>query len=232
MGYYETVTSTIDWCEPNYTHSYYIAEFYNSLSNIVFILSGIAGVVLSRKLGYEAVFWVQYMCNIVIGIGSFAFHATLQYNGQQMDELSMVFTIIFYIMLIQKSRLLSIALTVYSCVFSVLYYNYPWPTLFQIHFILWYITALVLHYLRLKDGLDYIVYGYVSSVVIGFFFWNLDFHFCEELHWLKGHAIWHILMGINSWYGPTFSVYVRAQDLNPRIRWKWGMPYVDVKKLS
>ncbi|KAF8748183.1 Ceramidase [Rhizoctonia solani] len=36
-------TATIDWCEDNYTHTHYVAEWYNTISNIPFILLGLFG---------------------------------------------------------------------------------------------------------------------------------------------------------------------------------------------
>jgi dihydroceramidase len=261
-GYYKTVTSSIDWCEPNYTHSYYIAEFYNSFSNILFIISGIYGMILSIKLGYEKRYWIQYLFNIIVGLGSFGFHATLQFEKQQLDESPMVFAVIFlfYIMLMTDAvssttdkrwyaqtlarKLILIFLTVYACVFSRLHYQYRWTTFFQIHFGIWCVSTFVIfigHYRRLRKknpnyDLDRVVVTYILTVLVGTIFWNLDFHFCESLHWIKGHAIWHILLGINSWFGPTFTVYVRsdALDMNPQIRWFCYnmLPYVEIQKLS
>ncbi|RUS17275.1 hypothetical protein BC937DRAFT_90170, partial [Endogone sp. FLAS-F59071] len=31
-GYWGKVTSSVDWCEINYEFSYYIAEFWNTIS--------------------------------------------------------------------------------------------------------------------------------------------------------------------------------------------------------
>ena len=39
-GYWGPVTSSIDWCEENYVQSYYIAEFWNTITNAGFIALG------------------------------------------------------------------------------------------------------------------------------------------------------------------------------------------------
>lgn len=261
-GYFPNVTSSIDWCEPNYINSYYIAEFYNSFSNILFIISGIYGVLLSKKFGYEKRYWLQYAFNIIVGLGSFCFHATLQFEAQQLDESPMVFAVIllFYNMLmtdVVSSRkdnrwyaqtymqyLLPVLLISYASLFARLHYYYNWTTFFQLHFLFWCLASFVLfigHYIRLRKSkptydLDKLVIIYILTAVVGTLFWNLDFHFCKTLHWLKGRAIWHTLLGINSWFGPTFAVYVRAEALgmNPKIRWFVCnmLPYVEISKLE
>ncbi|KAI8393790.1 uncharacterized protein BYT42DRAFT_18851 [Radiomyces spectabilis] len=32
VGYWGPITSSVDWCEKNYTHWYYVAEWWNTLS--------------------------------------------------------------------------------------------------------------------------------------------------------------------------------------------------------
>ena len=90
VGYWGVPTSTIDFCEPNYEVSHFVAEFWNALSSIPIALVGFSGMLLSRsqQLGYEQMACYAVVC--IVGIGSVAFHATLMRTGQVLDELPML----------------------------------------------------------------------------------------------------------------------------------------------
>ena len=88
-------TGNINFCEPDYEVSHYIAEFWNSVSSIPMILTGVFGMCLARwqHLGPE-----QMACYFgvgLVGCGSFAFHATLMRTGQIADEVPMLWSILF-----------------------------------------------------------------------------------------------------------------------------------------
>jgi dihydroceramidase len=80
IGFWGPVTSTIDWCETNYTITTYIAEFWNTISNISFILFGIFGVLNAYLQRFELRFAVTFLGVVAIGVGSAMFHGTLQYQ--------------------------------------------------------------------------------------------------------------------------------------------------------
>lgn len=90
-GYWGTVTSEIDWCEENYTISLYVAEFWNTLSSLAFVLLSSFGVFWVWKHRLEERFLLAYASTGVIGIGSVLFHATLKRTSQLLDEVPMLF---------------------------------------------------------------------------------------------------------------------------------------------
>lgn len=78
-GYWGPATSTIDWCEPNYERSAYVAEFWNTVSNLLFVLVGLYGLAQSMRQGFEWRFHAQFIGIMVTGFGSAMFHGTLQH---------------------------------------------------------------------------------------------------------------------------------------------------------
>ena len=106
IGYWGEVTSTLDWCEENYTIVFYVAEFWNTVSNVLLIL-------LPLFLMYSLVVQRFGVVNIlgvfslsVVGVGSLLFHGTLLYGMQLLDELPMLIAaafLVFHMMTITLS---------------------------------------------------------------------------------------------------------------------------------
>ncbi|PYH42107.1 ceramidase [Aspergillus saccharolyticus JOP 1030-1] len=91
-GYWSPVTSTLNWCEEDYYATIYSAEIVNTLTNLLFMWLGIKGIRSCRRNGHDRIFEVAYYGYLVVGTGSFLFHATLKYPMQLVDELSMIYT--------------------------------------------------------------------------------------------------------------------------------------------
>ncbi|KAJ2778398.1 alkaline ceramidase ydc1 [Coemansia javaensis] len=87
-GFWGDVTSSVDWCEPNYEWTPYIAEFFNSWSSMAMVVLGEACARMNPT-GHGA-FTLLGRSITVVGIGSWLFHATLKYSMQMTDELPML----------------------------------------------------------------------------------------------------------------------------------------------
>ncbi len=103
-GYWGKRTATIDWCESNYEVSRFIAEFWNTISNLVMILLPLYAIYWSfkhRQFAKRNKFKKHFQvpkstiyCQIgllIVGIGSWMFHMTLLYPMQLLDELPMLY---------------------------------------------------------------------------------------------------------------------------------------------
>ncbi|KAD5803673.1 hypothetical protein E3N88_15033 [Mikania micrantha] len=96
-SFWGPVTSTTEWCEQNYVYSSYIAEFYNTISNIPSIILALIGLVIALSQRFEKRFSILHISNMILAIGSMLFHSTLQRLQQQGDETPMVWEMLLYI---------------------------------------------------------------------------------------------------------------------------------------
>lgn len=91
-GYWEPVTSTLNWCEEDYYATIYSAEIVNTLTNILFMYLAFKGAANCIRNGHDQIFLITFVGYFLVGTGSFLFHATLKYPMQLVDELSMIYT--------------------------------------------------------------------------------------------------------------------------------------------
>lgn len=83
-----------------------------------------------RRNGHDTVFIVAFLGYLLVGIGSFFFHATLKYQWQLVDECSMIYSTLllcFVTFSYSKSRqyAFTLALALVSlAIFITLYYHY------------------------------------------------------------------------------------------------------------
>ncbi|CEG40964.1 alkaline phytoceramidase [Plasmopara halstedii] len=237
VGYWGPTTSTIDWCENNYEISYYIAEFWNTTSNALFVVLGLYGLYRSIQMKFEPRFHLQFLGVMITGFGSAMFHGTLQHVYQQCDETPMVWSILVWNYIVYTDEIQKIPLknaesyviaflTLIGAVFTVLHAIFRFTTAFQVFFGVFAISAclrLCVHYTNIKDSrARAVAQSYVAFGLIGLVFWLMDYHYCQVVRNLpvnpQGHAWWHIFMGVSSYHGPIFMQYVRMEQLKRNAR--------------
>lgn len=88
-------TSPHDWCERNYVHSDYVAEYYNTLSNLPFIAIAAFQLYLCQSYAKHVTKHIVSLWILMafVGFGSAYYHATLSLAGQIIDELSIFYLI-------------------------------------------------------------------------------------------------------------------------------------------
>lgn len=89
-GFWDPVTSTIDWCELNYHYSIYIAEFCNTMTNIPGLIANAYLAYMTYQSGVPTRYAMGYVSGMMIGLGSTGFHSTLKWTWQLLDEFPMV----------------------------------------------------------------------------------------------------------------------------------------------
>jgi dihydroceramidase len=248
--YWGNNTALIDFCEKNYDITIYIAEFFNTISNIVIILLALYGFKHSINNDFNYIFSIQYLSIVFVGIGSSLFHCTLRYTEQQLDEIPMMIGLFIWLYIIYKKewikyillqKYLYIFLIKLCILYSILHIKYSFVTIFQITFALLVILSIYRIYKYNKsinsNELKYIVKLYLYSAIIGAMCWLLDYHFCDLINKLpfnlQLHAFWHILSGINVYLGPVFMQYIRAKEehKNPKIEYNClNIPYIVIQK--
>ncbi|RVX08089.1 Alkaline ceramidase [Vitis vinifera] len=84
------------------------------------------------------------------------------------------------------------------------------------------------YYIHTKDtSAKRLAKWYVVTLFLGSLCWLFDRLFCKEISgWPvnpQGHALWHVLMGFNSYFANTFLMFCRAQqrDWAQRLSISW-----------
>ncbi|KAF8215870.1 ceramidase [Mycena galopus ATCC 62051] len=209
IGFHGVATSTIDWCEVQIMLS---SQMANSFSNIATVSVAVyASLVLTT-------FPVPHRFILIglIGLGSFWFHATLQFQAQLADELPMIYvtSIALFLLFDQDSgfhfnslrtRLLSIGTILFNILFTRSYYINRNPIYHQVVFgVLLFSIAVRIYYLLKRKAIGILFGSGVAQFLFAFLLWNLDNIFCDTLtRWkvaigwplaflLEGHSWWHV----------------------------------------
>lgn len=246
QGYWGPITASTEWCEKNYEVTPMVAEFYNTVSNAPGIILALIGLYYSISQRFERRFSVLHLSTIALGFGSILFHATLKHAQQQSDETPMVWVMLLYIYVLYSPdwhyrSTMPTVLFLYGTVFAILHSQFRFVVGFQLQLV--FLAVLCLprmykYYIHTAEPpVRKLAHRYILFLVVGGMFWFADRFFCNQMSklWVnaQGHALWHVLMGFNSYFGNTFLQYCRAEQLNwnPRVEYLLGvLPYVKVQK--
>jgi len=219
VNHYWKRSSTLDWCEQNYHTSQFIAEFYNSLTNICYILLAIYGMYNVRKHHFESRFFIAYMSILIIGLGSFCFHTTLVWEMQLADELPMIYaTCVFLYILFESSKhnqygyVLPVLLFLDALLITVYYVHSKNPVFHQvmngINTVAIALRGMYLFYFKLpyltsgvREKMAYLVRMGCFLYLMGFVAWNMDNVFCEQLRWLREETVPSVVSPLLQFHG-------------------------------
>lgn len=237
-GYWDKVTSTIDWCEENYVVTPYIAEAMNTLSNSVFIILAGYAMYSAFKNHLEVRFILISFGFALVGVGSWLFHMTLKYEFQLLDELPMIYATCIPMWSVfsegvttKKSITIGTSVLFGANLLTAVYLYFKDPTIHQVAYAL--LNVFIVgrsHYLTLKfvkDPVDRaklfrtMIRG-VGTFLTGYALWNMDVHFCNS--WIKLrrnigmpygfffelHSWWHVLTGTGVYFYVVYLEYLRV----------------------
>lgn len=179
---------SVKFCEDKYKVSNYVAEYYNTLSAISYILVGI--LLYNTKLKEIAI------STILLGTGTGILHSTLRYYGQWLDELSML-TLSFF--LIKRLRKCELNKETNNLILFILFFIY---FVFVNYFIIFLgvFSALQIYLYKLSKSAKIfknkwkrrLINLYIFIFIISSMCWVMDQTLCNYVKDYNLHAIWHI----------------------------------------
>lgn len=245
-GFWGKPTSTLDWCEENYAQTYYIAEFWNTLSNLAMIFPAITGFYYAYRNNLERHIMLCFISLWLVGFGSWNFHMTLLYEMQLFDELPMIWgsLMLMYVMLTHlfeevfkqnsvNDLLMKMSLILYGVVCTTIYLCLKTPILFQVAYgILVTLTVIFdTKIIREKKCDTRIFYASILFYYGGFFLWLIDNFYCQSLRTIRSsqvlpfalnpftqlHAWWHFMAGYGAYLHILFVAHSRLVSNGKRF---------------
>ncbi|KAJ6777083.1 ALKALINE CERAMIDASE [Salix koriyanagi] len=173
-------------------------------------------------------------------------NAGTQNLQQQGDETPMVWEMLLYFYILYSPdwhyrSTMPTFLFLYGAAFAIVHALIRFEIGFKVHYLilcLLCVPRMYKYYIYTKDAsAKRLAKLYLATISMGSLWWLFDCLFCSNIsQWYfnpEGHALWHILMGFNSYFANTFLMFWRAQQLgwNPKVAHFMGFfPYVTIQK--
>ena len=217
-GFWGPVDTTASFCENHYSTSPYFAEFFNAWTSFIYV---IVGVYLIGKFSQHVWIPIAALWLVLIGFGSFAYHATMRYSMQLVDELPMVGFIVTLIVAkttskdhegIQKySTWIQIWVITQALALVALYLYYELYQVFLDGFTILVIHDAVVGYLLTSRGAHLQMKRTVQIcailfIILGRIVWEAENQLCakyQSLVWPL-HTIWHFLSAASAYNSCIF----------------------------
>ncbi|CAN4095901.1 unnamed protein product [Withania somnifera] len=180
-SFWGPVTSTKEWCELNYVRSSYVAEFFNTISNVPGIILALIGPVNALRQWFEKRFSVLHM-------------------QQKGDETPMVWEMLLYIYILYSpdwhyKSTTPTFLFLYGAVFANLHSQICFGIGFLLHYALLCLLCVPrTYYSHTEDrSAKQLAKLCVATLLVGAICWLCDHLFCKHIsQWYfnpQGHAL-------------------------------------------
>ncbi|KAG0305070.1 Alkaline ceramidase 3 [Dissophora globulifera] len=251
IGYWSPNTASVDWCENNYVVSFYVAEFWNTFSNIACFIAAALGVLLFP--GNERRFKFLFTTFVFVGLGSVFFHGTLRHKMQLLDELPMLYsaTIIMFILVEAKygpqgkwfPALLTAWIATTTFIFSTTGGQLQFYTFQSTYTFLQFAMIYLLRVLHVQQRAIHGPNADVSILIrrafaTAFFavtIWLIDLRLCEFVNGVGArsilkwnpqlHAWWHVFSAAALYHATMLIEYYHydVQGRRPYVGWWKGL---------
>tara|TARA_B100001540_G_scaffold40663_1_gene36069 strand:- start:10 stop:615 length:606 start_codon:yes stop_codon:yes gene_type:complete len=177
---------SVSFCEEKYVVSDYIAEYYNTMSALSYVIVGI--------LFYRTRLKELSIIMILLGLGTALLHGTLRFYGQWLDEISMLILSFFIIKEIRKEKFNKRTSNLYLVTLILPYFIFE---KFFCYFFLVFCSLQIYIYLIARKKIKkytleyYLIKSYSIILLISGICWLLDQLFCEYVREYQLHAVWH-----------------------------------------
>lgn len=245
LGFWEPHSSSVDFCEPNYLHSVYVAETHNAWSSLYMVLLTSVGMLYSNPTN-ELRNTTMFLVLFFVGWGSVGLHGTLHWVFQSADEVPMLWMNLAFFFALnniytpigESTTKMAAFLTLVGVVQTYVYYTFQQYYWIFIATYVAGVVVIVLHsaYLTFahKNSIDFPVRWWLFSraifsyVIIAAVLWIVEMNFCSTFlpyftAWqgLSFHILWHIGAGLGTYLEILFLVTLRCQALGGVVEVQW-----------
>ncbi len=230
QGNWVGAPADVNWCEPDFEWTPWVAEPLNTLSSLPMVVLGLFGVWWAWRsaVAQERRFSVSFLGLALVGAGSAAFHGTLLRWAQALDELPMIWLGLVGVWTVwhrtaprEHGHHLSALAVVFSVLFSVAYLRSP--TFFSL-FITTYalsVAAMVVAAARatyfqpapdvLKRAFTMPALSYLGALSLCWVPEHVLLPCDHPLQALPLHALWHLGAGFGTYMWTVWTIVDRRQ---------------------
>lgn len=195
--FWGTPDVSVSFCENKYIVSDYIAEYYNTMSALSYVIVGL--------LFYKTKLKKLSKIIILLGMGTALLHSTLRFYGQWLDEISMLI-LSFYI--IKEIRQMRFGFTTSEWYLLLLIFPYFLFERYFSYFFIVFSSLQIYTYTICRKKYDectrqvyYLIKAYLIVLILSSICWLGDQLFCDYVQNYQLHAVWHVGTSLALFFG-------------------------------